>query len=505
VGVEPIATKYIQAGDTETVNGKTLKFSHCWTLIRTGKLKEVTVCALGADSDTLVSIAAKRQEGQEMAKTKTKTIPAPADIEQQRIDDINASFSQETEAFRTEAISEGWSTEQASAVALKRLRASRANISFAPRSYAPPTATTDSIEAKLMMKAGYHSLAEKLYDEQTLDATDRLPGNLQEIAVTALKANNIDVPQSKNEMITAAFSTSSMPVALGNTANKILMHEYASAPAAFQEICDVVPLSNFHEAATVRPNLIGDLKPMGAGGEFKHASTAEETGSVQLGTFGEMLRITRQQIVNDDMDVFQKVPRAFAKASLRTQSGLFTKVLLANAGNFFHTNNGNLLTGAGSVLDVDGMDAAFMALIDQADAEGNTLDMRPSTLLVPSSLTAQGVRIISSDTVTLVPDGDTDETKWPTGNSYRGTLKLQTEARLKNTNYVGNSATAWYLFSHKNDAAMQVAYLDGNQYPTIEYFGLDSRDNTLGCTWRIYHDFGFALGDPKAVVKSTGL
>ena len=37
-----------------------------------------------------------------------------------------------------------------------------------------------------------------------------------------------------------------------------------------------------------------------------------------------------------------------------------------------------------------------------------------------------------------------------------------------------------------------------------EYFGLDHQANKLAVTWRVYHDFGAALCDPRAAVRSKG-
>jgi hypothetical protein len=40
--------------------------------------------------------------------------------------------------------------------------------------------------------------------------------------------------------------------------------------------------------------------------------------------------------------------------------------------------------------------------------------------------------------------------------------------------------------------------------PTVETFGLDADPNTLGFAWRVYYDFGAALAEYRAGVKSKG-
>ena len=49
---------------------------------------------------------------------------------------------------------------------------------------------------------------------------------------------------------------------------------------------------------------------------------------------------------------------------------------------------------------------------------------------------------------------------------------------------------------------MEVAFLNGNQNPIIEH--ADTDFNTLGMSWRAYHDFGVAMADKKAAFKAKG-
>ena len=53
-------------------------------------------------------------------------------------------------------------------------------------------------------------------------------------------------------------------------------------------------------------------------------------------------------------------------------------------------------------------------------------------------------------------------------------------------------------------APIIVGFLDGRQTPVIETFGLDAQVNKLALSFRCYHDFGAALGDHRAALKSTG-
>ncbi len=55
-----------------------------------------------------------------------------------------------------------------------------------------------------------------------------------------------------------------------------------------------------------------------------------------------------------------------------------------------------------------------------------------------------------------------------------------------------------------SDAALIVAFLQGKQTPTVEFFGLDADPNRLSATWRVFFDYGPALGDSRAAYRAKG-
>jgi phage major head subunit gpT-like protein len=63
------------------------------------------------------------------------------------------------------------------------------------------------------------------------------------------------------------------------------------------------------------------------------------------------------------------------------------------------------------------------------------------------------------------------------------------------------SSSPWYLLCDPLDLAMiQVVFLNGKQMPTVEQTDADFKQ--LGIQFRGYHDFGVALQEPRAAVKS---
>ena len=134
------------------------------------------------------------------------------------------------------------------------------------------------------------------------------------------------------------------------------------------------------------------------------------------------------------------------------------------------------------------------------DAEGSLLDLQPAVLLVPPELEQTALALIHSSEVQRVATGDLQ----PTGNTFKDIAQLAVEPRLSDSAFTGSSAVAWYLFSNAMNASVIVGFLDGMESPTIESFGLDHDVNTLAFHFRVFFDYGVALADHRAAIRSKG-
>lgn len=135
-------------------------------------------------------------------------------------------------------------------------------------------------------------------------------------------------------------------------------------------------------------------------------------------------------------------------------------------------------------------------------AAGDVLDLQPSALVVPPELEQTAKALVTSATLQRYVASNTDNA--PMGNPLVNVAQVVVEPRLSDSDYSGNSATGWYLFSDPLNAGIVVGFLDGNETPTLEQFGLDSDPSSLAYSFRVYHDFGVALADFRAAIKSKG-
>ena len=417
-------------------------------------------------------------------------------VETQRVANIASICGTKYPEIQAQAIEEGWDENRTE---LEVLRASRPKAPSVLGS-GPMVATGSVLEAALLTHMGHVGLGEKALGPVAMEQADRLGAtSMIDLCRAALRVDGRDVPSSRMELVKAALSTMSLPTALGNVANKVLLDNYNETPASWRAYCAIRSTSDFKTNTAIRPTFTGQLEQVPAGGELKHGGVSEALTTFAVDTFGKMLSIDRRDIINDDLSVFEDAAASFGRMAMRKVSDLVYEVLLANEGNFFSVANGNYLDGADSALCIDALANAIALMRTQRDAQGNDLDLRPATLLVTPELEPVARMLLESEFVQRAEDV-------PTGNSLRRAVNLEVEPRLSNTTKFGSDASTkhWYLFTKPNAVPMIVAFLHGRQTPTVEYFGLDQDVNRLAVAWRVYHDFGSALCDPRAAVRSKG-
>ena len=412
--------------------------------------------------------------------------------------------------IEAQAIREGW---DATRCELEVLRANR------PVAPAPAVivrgddgASTLMLEAACLLTAKFEG-AEKLYDDKTLEAaTRRYRGGigLQELLLEAAWANGYSGRNFRDSRavlraafgagpdIAAGFSSVDIGGILSNVANKFLLEGFFSVEQTWRNLCAVRNVSDFKAVTSYR--LIGtdQYEQVNPGGELKHGTLGNEIYTNKADTYGLMLSIDRRDMVNDDLGAITTVPRKLGRGSGLKINDVFWTVFLNNSA-FFAAGNKNYLAGADTVLGIDGLTKAEVAFMDQVDSDGKPIGIMPSILLVPTALSAIATQLNKS----LEIRDTTASNKYPIANPHQGKFRSEVSRYLANSRYTGNSAKAWYLLSDPADLPLiEVAFLNGQESPTIETAEADF--NILGVQLRGYHDFGVALQDPRAGVKSVG-
>jgi len=537
VGIDPVKWLDIRPGQTFTANGRQLVAPARGAIhVLSSRLIECSLVSIAADNNSSVQIAAARKgynmtfeqwlaqqnldpatitaeqraglQARFTAEQQQSTLTAVADDEAQRLTEIQflqARHSAENpdrvnlvERLCAAAVKSGAGVRQ---LELEMLRAMRpTGLMSVVVNHAPAVPPRQLLSACAMLLGGHEAAAVKAYGEQTMVAARRMGvHSLVDLARSALQAEGIEAPSDMPGMLRAAFSTLSLPSALGDAQNKVLETAYLETPSTWRSFCAVRAVKDFKQNYSLRPAMVGELEEVAGDGELKHGSLSEDVITFRVNTFGRMIGISRQDVINDDLSFLSVIPAELGRAGARRVSDSVFETLLGADGDYFSAELGNLLAGADSVLNFGSLVAAITAMRSTTDASGHNLDIAPRVLLVPPSLEAVARALVSSLTVKW-GDGDLP---MPEGNALQGSVQVVVEPRLANARFTGASSTAWYLFGSPADLPFIVAFLNGQDRPVVEQ--ADQPFNTLGVQYRAYIDFGVSLGDFRAAVRADGV
>jgi hypothetical protein len=100
------------------------------------------------------------------------------------------------------------------------------------------------------------------------------------------------------------MGTSDFPYILANVANKTLRAAYEAAPQTFKPFCRQTTNPDFKTIARTQLGDAPSLDVVAEGGEFKRGSTSDQREQYALATYGKVVAISRQVIINDDLSAF---------------------------------------------------------------------------------------------------------------------------------------------------------------------------------------------------------
>lgn len=301
-------------------------------------------------------------------------------------------------------------------------------------------------------------------------------------------------------VVAAAFthSTSDFTGLLANVATKSMLKGVDEAEETFQLWTVRGELSDFKPASRVALNSFGSLPKVAEGGEYSFGSMGDRANQIVLAKYGRRFAITREAIINDDLSAFTRIPRAMGRAALRTVGDLVYAVLTGNpvmgedGVALFHASHNNVPTGA--VISTSSVDAMRVAMARQklpGQGSGSS-NIRLAYLLVPMALEGLARTVATSEfEVGAATKNNT------TPNSVRGTFETISDARLDDS-----SATQWYGAANGQVSdTIEVAYLNGNDMPTLEQQAGWSVD---GVEFKVRHEAGVAPLDFRALARNAG-
>lgn len=250
-------------------------------------------------------------------------------------------------------------------------------------------------------------------------------------------------------------STSDFAVLLANVAAKRLRAAYAAAPQIWKRLARQSNNPDFKAKSVVQLSSAPSFKKVVEGGEFTYGALTDGAESYALATYGRIIAITRQALINDDLGAFDRIPAMMGRAAAELEATTFWAVITANAAMsdgkaLFHADHGNL-SGSGHAIDETGMTAARKAMRTQRSLADKSADREYLSLTPRWLVSSPDKEIEALKFLTAVLASATEDV-----NVFAGTVEPLVEPRL--------SGNAWYLFADPQTIdTIEYAYLEGEE------------------------------------------
>ena len=291
--------------------------------------------------------------------------------------------------------------------------------------------------------------------------------------------------------------TSDFSHLLSGVAGRRLRSAYDENPGTYGIWARRAPNApDFKDITVVQLSGAPELLQTNEHGEFKYGTMRDGAETYKVLTYGRIVALSRQAIVNDDLRGFDRLVGAFGASSRRLENRLVYAQLTGNPKlsdnvDLFHADHGNLGTGAGSALGLDGLGAARAAMRKQTGLQGELLNLVPAYLIVPAAHEQKAYQFTSAS---YVPAEASKINEFRAGG--RTALEPVVEPLLD-----ASSSAYWYLAAANSQVdTVEYCYLDGAEGPVIEEeMGFEVDGVSLKCRL----DFAAKVVDYRGLYRSN--
>lgn len=298
-----------------------------------------------------------------------------------------------------------------------------------------------------------------------------------------------------SEIAMMALTTSDFANILADVSNKSLRQGYEATPQTFRPFCRRVTAPDFKTINRVQLSNAPALQLVNENGEFKHGAFTDSKETYALVTWGRLVAITRQTIINDDLSALTRIPSAMGMKASQLESDVVWAIVTAN-GNMadgvalFHATHGNL--GTTGAIGITTIDEAYTDMSLQTDPSGDALGLEPRYILIPTGKRALASQFLNplqfapTSTANVIPN-------------YMRDLTPIAESRLQ-----AHSSTAYYLACDPNTQpidTIEYCYLEGEEGV---YQDQQIGFNVDGVTFKVRLDFGAGAVEHRGLYKNAG-
>ena len=325
---------------------------------------------------------------------------------------------------------------------------------------------------------------------------------LSELARASLTAAGINADQfDELEMVRASMgltrirgaqTTSDFPVILESVLHRMVLTGFRTYAATYQRFCKLGDVTDFREWKRLTPGIIANLQEVNEQGEYKNKvlPDAEKLG-ITVKRRGNIIEVTPETIVNDDLGTITDMALQLGQAGPRTIERAVYALLAMNGGAGPSITvggvTGNLFSAGFKNIDAAPAALSTITLAKGSDAMSEQTAPGPDAEFLDIKPAVSVSRHTLARTVQVLVNSEYD----PEANNK---LQRPNQVRGMVGDIVGSpriaSTTGVYLFADPNMApVIEVAFLNGQREVRVVQ---DENFRTAGIAWRGELPFGVA-------------
>jgi hypothetical protein len=294
----------------------------------------------------------------------------------------------------------------------------------------------------------------------------------------------------------ADTTTASFSYLLGTSMNKRLLKDYQAWPAEWMKFCTIAPIRDFKQQTRVRFGAFGSLPVVAEDTPYTAVTLTDSAATYVPQKRGNLVTISRETIINDDLQAIKQIPTKLAVAAAYTLAEFVYGFLSGNPNIY----DGSALFTAGaphnnlgaSALSSAAVQGGVTAMREQTNYAGKRIGLRPRFLVVPPELEWTSMVITKS---AGAPGGNNNDI-----NPMLGYVQPIVAPQLTST-------TQWFLVADPREVdTIEIGFVGGQINPALfiqdqPLFGLNFSQDAI--SYKIRHEYGGAVVDYRGLYRGV--
>lgn len=292
----------------------------------------------------------------------------------------------------------------------------------------------------------------------------------------------------------ADTTTASFSYLLGTSMNKRLLKDYQAWPAEWMRFVTIVPIRDFKQQSRVRLGAFGSLPVVAEDSAYSTITMTDSAATYVPQKRGNLVTVSREVIVNDDLHAIKQIPTKLAVAAAYTLAEFVYGFLSTNAsiydGSALFTSGAPHNNLGASALSTASLQTGVTAMREQSNYAGKRIGLRPRFLVVPPELEWSSMVVTRS---AGIPGSNNNDI-----NPMLGYVMPIVSPQL-------SSATQWFLVADPREVdTIEIGFVGGQVNPALfiqdqPLFGLNFTQDVI--SYKIRHEYGGAVVDYRGLYR----